>query len=623
MCGISGVVSFGSPPQRDLADLRTMHDLLRHRGPDGEGCLLVDRSLHFEAPSTLPLEGTADQAAMFAFRRLRVQDVSPLADQPLRRRGRQQWILLNGEIYNQRELRAELAEEFETQSDTEVALAAYQRWGTECFARLHGMWAIVIVDLERGVIVVSRDRLGIKPLSYALEHDRLLIASEPPALAAVQRDGARIDAERFALFMRGFPQASPLATFFHDVAQVPPATWTELPIGSAIRSLTFHPFWDLRPFTADGMVLRNGEGPHRFAELMHDAVRSHLLADVPVGALLSGGLDSSTIVELIAQERRRRGEAPPKTFSITYRDPSMDESPWIQSMIRQGGLDPTIAQLEPDEMPVLADRVVAAQGEPLLGLELIAQYRAFQLAREGGVTVVLDGQGSDEIFGGYPFYERVLVRDHLHNGRLLSAAAEIRALATKYERSFARSVASHLRDLIRPPRRPDDLVDGGESSSALNRLLYAQTRETNLPAVLQYQDRNSMAHSLEARVPFLDHRLVELAFQLPDEWKIHRGDRKRILRDFARPLLPRDIIERRDKKAFVSNAVWFDLRQHPAAIGGLLDDAATMEQAGLDTAAMRAFFRQHMNRENDDRLRAWRYYTAWRWLKRFTPRSVA
>src|SRR5687768_10208411 len=292
-----------------------MHALLAHRGPDGEGVLLVDRSHREELRGDVPRRSEADLVALFAFRRLRIRDLSTRADQPFARRGRRQWILFNGEIYNHDELRGELGGDFETHSDTEVALAAYERWGTGCFARLTGMWAIVIVDLDRGTIVVSRDRLGIKPLAYAFDGDRLLIASEPKAIAAVQKSGAGIDMKRFHRFLSGYPQPSPLVTFFEGVQQVPPATWFEIPIGSRVDALPMQTFWNLRQFTGDDAALNGDAGP-TFDALMRDAVRSHLVADVPVGALLSGGLDSSTIARLMSIERQKIGGEVPRTFSI-------------------------------------------------------------------------------------------------------------------------------------------------------------------------------------------------------------------------------------------------------------------------------------------------------------------
>ena len=497
------------------------------------------------------------------------------------------------------------------------------------------MWAIIVVDLERGVIVGSRDRLGIKPLCYAFDGDRLLLSSEAKAIAAVQHGGARIAATRFRQFLTGFPQASPGATFFEGIEQVPSGTWFEIPLGTRIDTLSFRSFWDLRPFTSPEAVLRDPDPAGTFGELLRDAVRSHVVADVPVGALLSGGLDSSTIARLMATDRSRAGDAPPKTFSITYADPAMDESRWIGSVIAQGGLDATCEQLDASRVFDLTRSVVAAQGEPLLGWELIAQYRAFQLAREHGVIVVLDGQGADEVLGGYPFYETLLVRGLLSRMRLFEAAAEIAALAKKYNRPLLRMWWGHLFAPSRArrlaamsnqyawlpsygdPQFRGEEADAGASPDALNRILYLQTRQTNLPAVLQYEDRNAMAHSVEARVPYLDHRLVELAFRLPQEWKIHRGDRKRILRQVAREILPDDVIARQDKKAFVSNMSWFDVRAHADALHELLADAKTLESAGLRIESLRDFVSGYLDRSHDDGPAVWRLYTAWLWLKQF------
>jgi len=645
MCGISGIVSFGSSPERDLADLAVMHASLRHRGPDGEGTLLVDRSMRAELHATVPPAGSP--AAAFAFRRLRIRDVDPRADQPMRRAGRAHWVLFNGEIYNDRELRDELGGEFHTHSDTEVLLAAYDRWGSECFAHLRGMWAIVIVDLERGVLVGSRDRMGIRPLAYSIEADRLLIASEPQAIAAVRNGGPTMNAGRFRQFLAGYPQPSPNVTFFDGIEQVPFGTTFEVPLdGRRITSLAPRTYWDLRPFTSDDLALGTSEAFSMFEALLPASVREHAVSDVPVGSLLSGGLDSSTIARLWSGELARSGLPPLKTFSIVYDDEEMDESPWMKPVVAMGGLDATFVRFTPDEAFSLADAEVAAQGEPVLGWELLAQYRVFQAAREAGIVVMLCGQGSDEIFGGYPFFEPVLVNDRLRHFELFQFAAEVRALAKKYDISVARMAWQTVAGPIRlrrarssggrtyrwmpdgPPLPPwdDSLFDGGESHRGLNRLLYAQTRVNNLPGSLLYEDRNGMAHSLEARVPFLDHRIVELAFRLPQEWKIHRGNRKRILRKFSESLLPPKVIGRRDKRALVSTRTWIDLRAHAQTFEEMLADTATFDAAGFHVDEVRQFVRDFLGRQHNDILAVWRIYTAWLWLRRFrpvAPRSAA
>lgn len=630
MCGIAGIIAADRVTGRDLSDLAVMHERIRPRGPDGEGAITISATCVARRFPALRDHADSDTRAAFSFRRLRIQDLSERADQPLTRGRSRAWILFNGEIYNHHDLRNELGGAFETTSDTEVILAAYERWGTGCFERFHGMWAIVIVDLERRKVICSRDRLGIKPLLYAVDGRRILLASDAQAIASARRSGAVPDPARVATFLAGLPQLEPTATFFDGVRQMPAASWCEFDLDRPLHDIRFNTYWDPRPLTAADARLGETEAATQFRELLEDAVRRHLIADVPVGALLSGGLDSSTITRLMALQRVAVGGEAPRTFSITYSDKSMDESPWIDAMLAQGGLHPTLLRLDPADFFDLAPQVVAAQGEPLLGHELIAQYRAFQLAHDHGVTVVLDGQGADETLGGYPFYEATLVRDHLKHLRVLDAWSEAAPIARRNGVATARLLLALTRDIIQgrekerlvartrypwltaaPPPPPES--NAGLARDALSRLLYVQTRWTNLPAALQYEDRNAMAHSVEARVPFLDHRLVELSFRLPPRLKIHRGDRKRILREFARPILPVAVTSRTDKKAFVSTNSWFDPRRHEDAVRSL-PDAPFFENVGIEREPLRRFVDAFMRREHDDRLAIWRLHTLRLWL---------
>jgi asparagine synthase (glutamine-hydrolysing) len=647
VCGISAILRISDAPSDAL---RAMHGDLAHRGPDGEGFLFVDDALQARRTATLDDDAAAHARLSIAFRRLRIIDLHERADAPLRRGNR--WIVLNGEIYNYCELRARLESEgfaFATASDTEVALAAYERWGTGAFAEMRGMWAILIADLDRGVLIGSRDRIGIKPLFYAFDGDRLLFASEPKTIA--RANGAGIDMARFAEFLRGLPPRSASGSMFAGVGPVPAGTWFEIDLRDP-RPPRFRRFWDLAnvipsEVEGSGRVGRTARATHpdpstplgmtgglhteELHELLRETVALHMVADVPVGMLLSGGLDSSVIARLIAATRN--GAAPPRTFTLTHADPRIDESRFARTVAAMGGVDPSFDAFSPEAGWAAVDRVIAAQGEPLLGFDLIGHYRMFELARAHGVPVVLDGLGSDEIFGGYPFYDALHLVDRLKRFRIASALQDARASARRSGRSLPRLVASYARAAsrnTRGPARPPWLAhepatprpaEPPPMDSALNRLLYEQVVETNLQSTMLHQDRNSMAHSIESRLPYLDHRVVELAFRLPVEWKIHRGERKRVLLEVARKLLPPEITERRDKKAIISSPDWIDLRAHREELEEMARGRALRECALIDGPRMQRFVADYLARRHHDTPAVWRLYTASRWLEQFHPPS--
>jgi asparagine synthase (glutamine-hydrolysing) len=556
------------------------------------------------------------------------------------------WILFNGEIYNHRDLRRTLeqhGERFATGSDTEVALAAYRRWGCAAFARFHGMWAIVVFDLVEGVAVLSRDRLGIKPLYYAFQDTRLLVASEPQAIATAPGFEARAEPFRTHEFLRGLPPQSAGLSFFRDVHPLPAGTWARVALdGTALRELAPRPFWNLADITAEELPESAFEAKREeFEQLLKDALESHAHAAVDIGALLSGGMDTSILARLLAAHAGRNGEAAPRTFSVIFEDPSMSEWPYMQLVLAQGGLKGYNRVLTADAAWQATERVVEAQGQPLLGQDTVAQFCAYALAREHRSIVVIEGQGSDEMLAGMPHYEAQIFPEMLRSGHFVRAAVELRARMRRYRMGLRRALsvygvapfARRRQENLGLPTYPwlDSQVDSarfgpgrtddwGRDPSALNRFLYRHVRHTNLPAALMYQDRSSMAHGVEARVPFLDHRLVEFAFRLPERFKVHLGVRKRILLETARKYLPEAIVERRDKRIFISRAGWMELRERRAA--ELREMAASRELRDfglLHRAPLERFVADFLAGRHGDEMAVWRLYTLWHWLRRFRP----
>ena len=575
MCGISCIIDPAA--YAGLAsDLAAMHSRIRHRGPDGEGFVYVDGdgSVSEHAPS-LPVAG-------LAFRWLKIQDTSDQARQPFSSPDGRIRLLFNGEVYNFGALREELARDgfvFHTHSDTEVVVAAYERWGTECFARFRGMWAIVLLDLVAGVVVVSRDRFGIKPLHYRVDGTRLSLASEVKQL--LTPGGARLDREMFLHFIAGSRLAGSEHTFFDGIRAVPPGTFAVIALG-AQPELSFVPFWSLRGGQGDRRGMTFDLALEELRVLMREVVALHITAEVSVGTFLSGGIDSSVVTALAHDIGAKL-----PSFSM-FLDPEFaryDESRFIRATADFLGVRNAAVVVTGAAMHEHFDRVCAVHEEPLAGMALIAQNLTYALAAEQGVRVVLDGQGSDEEFAGYPRQASEVLLDLFLRMRWLRGGRELAAFARHDPRELqrlARLAASVL--VVGPlglrrskPRFPwlalssrkveqfahseRDASKGAPGATRLDRILYADTTSLNLYDVLGIGDRNSMAHSIESRVPFVDHVLTEFAFTLPDEMKIGDGWRKRILRRLAARYVPAEVAWRTDKMGFaVPQAVW--MRRH-------------------------------------------------------------
>jgi asparagine synthase (glutamine-hydrolysing) len=552
-------------------------------------------------------------------------------------------MVFNGEIYNFRELRRELearGRAFRSTGDTEVALAAFEAWGEGCLERLDGMWAMVVVDLRRRRLVGSRDRFGIKPLYWAAAGPRLLLASEIKQILAAGERKPRANRALVGRYLRGIRLPCLEETFFDGIRSVAPGTWFEAPLdGGAVETPVFRRYWDLSDhYCPDPDRPRHAypDALEQFHSLLKGAVASHDVADVTVGSLLSGGLDSSTLVSLQSGISAARGRALP-TFSFGFEGaaPELDELRHVDAVLDRYPLPNHRTSYDAAWVVAHTASVVRALEEPPLSLAALAQYRVFQLCREHGATVVLDGQGADEILAGYAYHQRALLVDRLRKGRVRDFLRELRAL----ERTHSVTALSIATDfLLRPAARRlaarDGLVspgfgadgpsaemeeaarDRGRDPSLVNRRLHYDVRWGNVKVVLGYGDKNAMAHSVEARVPYFDRKLVEFAFSLPDGYKVDGSQRKRILRDVARSLLPAGITERPERLGFavpdgpLIGEMWPHIR-------GVVQDDGFVATPCFDRPRLRRFLEEFDPHRGADRQGTWRLYALALWTKEF------
>jgi len=561
VCGIAGI--FG--PGLSVEALRAMVASQRHRGPDAEG---------------IRVEGGAG----LGHGRLAVLDLSDAGRQPMDD-GRYR-IVLNGEIYNYRELREELSgEPFRTGTDTEVALRAFRRWGEGCLDRFVGMFALLVWDAEERRLFGARDRFGVKPLHYAFGPDgTLLVASEIKALHAAGVPRAP-DAVAWASYLAHGGGEGGGRTFFQGVFSLPPGGCFTFAEG-LFRARRWY---DLAAFREEPFDPRpEAEVAEELLARLEESVRLRFRADVPVGICLSGGLDSSTLLGLVRRVQGEESEVRAYTFACG--DPSYDETPYVEAMVASTRHPLSLVTLEAAEVPRLAQSMASFQDEPFGGVPTLAYGKLFERARAEGTTVLLDGQGMDEAWGGYDYF---------------GAPGEAPVLQGSRERATRpECLDPAFRALAEPAPAPRPFPD------ALRNLQYRDARFTKLPRALRYNDRASMRASRELREPFLDHRLFELALRQPADRKIRGGVRKRLLRDLAARLCPKGIVEAPKRPVQTPQREW--LRGPLRAWAGERIEEALEGPSGawFDRGAVRAAFRAYAEGEGDNSFFVWQWVSA-------------
>ncbi len=557
MCGIAGELNWSRAPE--TAAVRTMAARLSHRGPDAEG--FVERG---------PIA--------FGHRRLTIIDVSEASNQPLHDGSSSIWIVYNGEIYNFRELRRELEAAgagFRTSGDTEVIVEAYRFWGTDFVRHLNGMFAFALWDETQQRLILARDRVGEKPLYFQRFPDGLIFASELQALLAHPRASRAIEPEAIGQFLALNYTCGPQSIL---------AGIERLPAGALLdwqrqRAPQLVSYWDLAAaFRSRRRFANEGEAAEELDGLLDDSVRLRLVSDVPLGAFLSGGVDSSIVVESMARSRPPRQNL---TFSIGFGEGRFSELPKARRVARHLGVEHRDRVISAD-MASLLPEIVRAAGEPFADGSMIPFYYLARFAREK-VKVCLSGDGADEIFAGYETY----AADRLHRalawlpGPLTAAGAHLieRLWPVRFDkvsfdyrlRQFSRGLgldfrrAHHhwrqifsleqRRRLLRPEHAALAECDGFEVFARrfeevagchyLDQAMYVDIKTWLVDDILVKVDRASMAHSLESRAPFLDHRLVEFAASLPIHLKIKGLRKKHLLRKARAPHLPPGHLDQR------------------------------------------------------------------------------
>jgi asparagine synthase (glutamine-hydrolysing) len=571
MCGILAFFKADGLSREDIEEARRALDALRHRGPNGDGICLIDsksgKSWSLQTPDTpadlqtdLTLEAyVAGSADLFlSQRRLSIFDLSSKGHQPMRD-AVGNVLIFNGEVYNFIELREELKAQgfsFVSGSDTEVIMAAFRVWGADCFKRFNGMWTIVLYDAQQHKVLVSNDRIGIKQLYYWGKDKKWMYASEIKSIRTLQDAPTAIAHAEADFFLKYGQIDLTTQTLLREVQRFTPAHY----IHAHPQQLPHCPqsrYWD---FPNSG--IRNislDDAAHELRSLLDDAVKLRMRSDVPWGTTLSGGLDSSSIIYAAAKLRKQNGETSPiNTFTAIFPGKAGDESEFVRFIEQDLGLHARYTHpLDEFDFEDFA-RFMYHQDQPVVSTSMYAQWSVMKAVGDSEITVLLDGQGGDELFGGYHHHFYKYGRSLFLRGRwgelnrLVKEYCDFKGWNPKTVKATIRNDAKLYLKLKlggKLPGPPE--ITAWNGASNLTDVLRLDLRSFIMPSLLRYEDRNSMAFGIEARLPFLDYRIVEFALTLPDSHKIQQGWQKYILRK-AMPDLPERIRFRKDKKGFTT-----------------------------------------------------------------------
>ena len=658
MCGITGIISLNGSPV-DLPVLQRMNDLQKHRGPDGEGFVLGRiESASFKHEFVRHTQFIRSSSAIrvgLGHRRLAILDLSDGGLQPMSAKNGETWIIFNGEIYNYAELRTELESTgcvFNTRTDTEVLLQAYVHWGEDCLRKLEGMFAFAIWDSLRGRLFCARDRLGIKPFYYATPKGYFVFGSEIKSLLVFPGLETSLDDEAILGFLFHGNCDDGENTTLKSVKALAPAHC--LTVDIATGDVAPRRYWQLEPRADD-----HNTDEQRIAELRRlliATVGRHLNSDVRAGSCLSGGLDSSTIVALVGKIWREQPQLATAigdefyTFTSCYEYRELDERSYALAAANSAGASAKLVFPSPDDFWSDFERMAWHEDMPFSGLSFYSQWRVMRAAKETGVKVLLDGQGGDEVFGGYAKFRYAYIASLLRSGHLAGAFSELGAMLRQGDRYVLDlrngfrylpgafrgllHLDSLLKDALRPHwnglvgakttpaarwwRNASGARNGDCPWTAMQSIQVDDILVDTLPTLLRMEDRSSMAFSIEARVPLLDHPVVEYGLGLPDHLKVQKGWSKFAIRQAMRGLLPESVRMRTSKLGFVAPDRYWPARDLRGQMTDLIDSDLRCRKY-VDVEVVRRWYKsaQAIKANKESYLGLFRILSLEMWMRAF------
>ena len=672
MCGISGFVTL-STFNKNVETVFSMNNLIKHRGPDDEGYLIFKDIYNFE-PLTLSGDDTIDikwnqdinyspkynktefenQKFQIAFghRRLSIQDVSSYGHQPMSYNENKLWITYNGEVYNFENIKNELKQlghKFLSKTDTEVILASYMEWGIDCFNKFNGMWSLAIYDFDNKKIILSRDRFGVKPLYYYLDKNVIYFASEIKQFTTIAGWDPLINPERDFDFLKWGMSDHTNETMFKKVLQLLPVNNLIIDLNllnskSDINEcLKINKWYELK---SHKIHIDNTNFYTEFKKLFYNSVKLRMVSDVPVGSCLSGGLDSSAIVcqmsEILKTEKKNDSKV--NTFSACSHVEKYDERKWIESVLAK--TDSNSTYIFPDINNLLEElnALTWIQDEPFGSTSIFAQSCVFKSASKNNIKVILDGQGGDEVLCGYKSFFPTLLIDCLKHFKIKSFFKEVKYLKLYYNYTpdyiriigalFPATIQNIIRKILRKKSSLDFVntqklgvnfnysgyYSFGNELYNLKAASIGQITFSPVPRLLHWEDRNSMSHSVESRVPFLDYKLVEFCIGLPNEYKINAGVTKNILRKSLTNIMPQNILNRMSKLGFETpEEVW--MRENPDVFRNMVNDSIKYSNGIINESAL-TLFDNIINGTEKFSFQLWRIISFGRWMQIYNIRTV-
>jgi asparagine synthase (glutamine-hydrolysing) len=615
MCGIVGLISVKG---RKLSEdsIKPLTELISHRGPNDAG--------HF-----------IDENLALGHRRLSILDLSSDGHQPMHYMERYT-IIFNGEIYNYIELRSQLIEKgyrFKSKTDTEVIMAAYDHWKEDCLHQFNGMWAFAIFDKLENKLFCSRDRFGVKPFYYFQKGDLFAFASEIKAFTALPGWAPRIQKENMIDFLVYGIFNHRDEVLFKDVYQLRGGHKLVFNLNSNSYQIT--KWYDLENRITEFKGSFD-EAKTEFHNLFSDSVKLRLRSDVKVGSCLSGGLDSSSIVGVVNDQLKLQGNAEiQNTVSSCFAEKKFDEQNFIDAVVEKTNVKAHKIYPDFDQLFSLFEKITWHQDNPLASASSFAQWCVFEKAKHENLIVMLDGQGADEILAGYSSFFDANLISLFREGSWGRFTSELRANRKLHGMSSAKSLTSILKSLIPVPifraltsfknrkqfswlktEHPGHPFHGGSALASIKDYSLQQIFFTSLPMLLHNEDRNSMAFSVESRVPFLDYRLVEFTLGLPSSFKILEGKTKFILREALGRYLPDSVKNRTDKMGFVTpEQLW--IAKNQTRFESELKEASTMFGDLVDASVLISDFRKDIQTGITPGSAYWRLVSAKVWAKAF------
>lgn len=640
MCGFFVYLSHADT-QVDVELLHRATTTLEHRGPDDYGYAYIGCNGAYRWKETPPAISMRGGVAM-GHRRLSILDLSEQGRQPFSSRDETLWVVYNGEIYNYVELRQELAKlgySFRTGTDTEVVLASYQHWGADCFSHFNGMWAIAIWDQKQHSLILSRDRFGIKPLSFTRIGGDWMFASEKKALLAHPKLNSAPNSNSVLRYLSR--KSAPVLgeSFYQSIEEVKPGTVMQVSDGR----IKEHRYWDLPSRSLD-QEKDLPAAADKLSSLLSDAVKLRLRSDVKVGTMVSGGLDSTSVIQKMVEQKAlpdmklcAMGESL-QGFHAAFPDLPIDEVERVNDLsvmmeVHTNNVFPAKADNIADIMLAVSRHMEA----PFFNSVPIVHSLLMKCAKERGVKVILNGHGADEIFAGYPsYYHPLAASGFVQRGELFRAARQVSSMASilnipkvsawlrvaeevvPYRLQFWRAAKNKgeagagLFNFAAARQLRDTLPDG---ASQLDRALRRDLFQTILPNWLNMEDRISMSQSIEARLPFLDYRVVEYAFSLADHLKIQDGETKRVLRHAMKGKLPASILKEKQKFYFSGpDSIWLRGALRQLLSQYLLDEEPYVSRF-LNVPVLREVVSDFLQGDERFASRIWNIFSTECWLR--------